>query len=143
MPACNEFDGMDVVWLALARPFRALLKACRLIRSMIGSRPGWRQRHRDGIFCKAVDGGHGVQSEPIIGKAIHEPAQRLSAHRFGAIGDVAQRTQIQTFEISESSILLRQSSNAKFGPAEIVPRNRWMAHSQLCGRARKASGDMT
>ena len=42
-----------------------------------------------------------------------------------------------------SSILLRHISNAKLGAAEIVPRYRWIAHSQLCGRARKATGDMT
>ena len=31
----------------------------------------------------------------------------------------------------------------KLGAAEIVPRYRWIAHSQFCGRARKATGDMT
>ena len=88
IPACNEFNGVDVVcsrWLGHS------VRAQGLSIDPINDRQParWGQRHRDGIFCKAVDGGHGVEAEPKIGKAIHEPAQRLGAHRFGAIGDVA------------------------------------------------------
>ena len=43
---------------------------------------------------------------------------------------------------SASAILLRHNSNPKFGDAENVARNRWIAQSQLSGRTRKLNGDI-
>ena len=109
---------------------------------MTGCAAERRKREPHRALGEPIDRRHRLRGKAIAAKSLDESAQRLHADRLRAVRNHAQRAEIEPLR-SASAILLRHSSNPKFGAAEKVARKRWIAHSQLSGRTRKLSGDMT